>query len=61
MKGDERQRIYNVGHGQLNLEERLALVNLLARAGYAAKIGRERPENKPGAAYIYFVEYWNEN
>lgn len=59
--GNGRQRVYNVGSGQLNAEERLELVKILARAGYAARVGRERPDGKPQAAYVYFVEYWNEN
>lgn len=56
----ERRRIYNVCGGQLNAEERLDLAKMLVRAGYAARIGRERPEGKPNGALIYFVEYWQE-
>ena len=31
---------------------------LLIKAGYVAKIGKERKDNK--GAYTYFVEYWKE-
>lgn len=58
---DARQRVYNVDGGQLNQEERLDLLKLLARAGYSVRIGREKPQDKPNGAYIYFVEYWREN
>ena len=58
---NSRQRVYNVDGGQLNQEERLDLLKLLARAGYSVRIGREKPKDKPNGAYIYFVEYWREN
>lgn len=58
--GESRQRIYGVDGGQLNQEERLDLVKMLARAGYAARVGREKPQEKPNGAYVYFVEYWRE-
>lgn len=58
---NSRQRVYNVDGGQLNQEERLDLLKLLARAGYSVRVGREKPKDKPNGAYTYFVEYWREN
>lgn len=57
----KRQRIYGVGRGQLNADERLEIVKLLAKAGYTVRVGCERPDGKTNGANIYFVEYWYEN
>lgn len=55
----QKQRIYSIKNNSLNEQDRLNLVTLLVKAGYTARIGREKP--KPNAAYIYYVEYWEEN
>ena len=56
----KRQRIYGVGRGQLNADERLELAKLLIKAGYSARVGSERQNSKANAANIYFVEYWQD-
>ncbi|MCD7722733.1 MAG: resolvase [Clostridiales bacterium] len=56
----ERQRIYNRKNNGLNEKERLELANLLLKAGYAVKIGREK-RNANSTAYTYFVEHWVES
>lgn len=53
----ERCRIYNL-LGKMNDQDRAELTTLLVKAGYAARIGREREGNK--GAYTYFVEFWKE-
>lgn len=52
------------GSVQWNEEDRLKLVTLLAKAGYAVKIGRQTvpgqdPEKK-NAQMEYTVEFWEE-
>ena len=58
IEGSTRQRIYGGGFSQ---EDRLELVKLLVKAGYTARIGKERPKGKTSGAYVYFVEYWHES
>lgn len=53
----ERNRIKNLLK-KLNDEDRNTLCCLLIKAGYAARIGKERPEGK--GQTMYFVEYWKE-
>ena len=51
------------GSAQWNEEDRLALVTLLAKAGYAVMIGRRiipGQEEKSNAKQEYVVEYWEE-
>lgn len=43
---------------KLNDEDRNTLCCLLIKAGYAARIGQERPGGK--AQTMYFVESWKE-
>ncbi len=43
---------------KLNDEDRNALCCLLIKAGYAARIGKERPDGKGKA--VYFVGFWEE-
>lgn len=43
---------------KLNDEDRNTLVCLIAKAGYAVRIGKERPGGK--GQTMYFVEYWEE-
>lgn len=52
-----RNRINNLLF-KLNDEDRNSLVQLLAKAGYAVRIGKERPGGKGQTKY--FVEYWEE-
>lgn len=54
-----RYRITAVGFGVLNEADRLALIGILSRAGYATKQDRYKP-NPKSAAYKYFVEYWED-
>ena len=53
----KRQRIYSVKGSSLNEADRLQIASLLIKAGYAVKIGRE----KPGNSWVYFIEYWEES
>ena len=53
-----RDRIYNF-LGKINDEDRNTLVCLLAKAGYAVRIGKEKLEGKRQT--VYFVEYWRED
>lgn len=49
------------GSAQWSEEDRLQLVSILAKAGYAVKIGRRMvpgTENKPKPQMEYTVEYW---
>lgn len=57
MDNQERHKIRNLLH-KLNDEDRNTLVCLLAKAGYAVRIGKERPSGK--GQTMYFVEYWEE-
>jgi hypothetical protein len=43
---------------KLNDDDRNQLVCLLAKAGYAVRIGKERPGGR--GQTIYFVEFWEE-
>lgn len=54
---ERRQRIKNL-LGKINDEDRQQLVCLLAKAGYAVRIGKERPGGK--GQTMYFVEFWEE-
>lgn len=55
-----RQRIYNVKNNALNEQERLDLARMLAKAGYAVRLGRVK-QNPKSNTYTYFVEYWEES
>lgn len=52
-----RYRIKNLLQ-KLNDEDRNALCCLLIKAGYAARIGKERREGSRQT--MYFVEFWEE-
>lgn len=53
-----RKRIYSVKNNALNEQDRLALANLLIKAGYTVKIGIEK---KPGSKVnVKFVEFWED-
>lgn len=51
----EKHRIRNLLQ-KLNDDDRNQLCCLLIKAGYAARIGKERPGGKGQA--MYFVEFW---
>lgn len=53
----KRQRIYSL-MGKINDDDRNSLCCLLVKAGYAVRIGKERPGGK-GQTKSY-VEYWVE-
>lgn len=53
----QRQRIY-IPLNKLNDEDRRIIGGYLLKAGYAVKIGSEKPEGKKASRY--FVEYWEE-
>lgn len=60
-----RNRIYSLRKGsvQWNEEDRLALANMLVKAGYAVRIGRREvpgSEGKSNSQKEYFVEYWED-
>lgn len=53
-----RKRIYSVKNNALNEQDRLALANLLIKAGYTVKIGIEK---KLGSKVnVKFVEFWED-
>lgn len=52
----KRQRIYSL-MGKIN-DDRNSLCCLLVKAGYAVRIGKERPGGKGQTKY--YVEYWVE-
>lgn len=54
---EERQRIYNLST-KLNDNDRQEIAALLIKAGYAVRIGRDRPRD--AKSYQYFVEFWKE-
>ncbi len=53
----ERQKISNLLN-KLNDDDRTNLCCLLLKAGYAARIGKEKVG--PKGKTTYFVEYWEE-
>lgn len=53
----EKHKIKNLLQ-KLNDEDRNTLCCLLIKAGYAARIGKERPGSK--GKTMYFVEFWEE-
>lgn len=53
-----RNRIRNLLM-KLNDEDRNTLCCLLVKAGYAVRIGKERPGGK--GQTMYFVEFWEES
>lgn len=57
MADKERHRIKNLLM-KLNDDDRNTLVCLLAKSGYAVRIGKEVPDGKKQA--MYFVEFWEE-
>ena len=58
MKDQERFRIKNLLF-KLNDEDRNILCCLLVKAGYAVRIGKERPGGKGQTQY--YVEFWRED
>lgn len=54
-----RYRITTIGFGVLNESDRLQLIQLLSKAGYATRQGRFKP-NPKSAAYKYYIEYWED-
>jgi hypothetical protein len=55
------KRIYSQKTGALNEQDRLALASMLLKAGYTARVGREKPAGKANSQYVYYVEYWEED
>lgn len=55
MADKEKHKIRNLLQ-KLNDDDRNQLCCLLIKAGYAARIGKERPGGK--GKTMYFVEYW---
>jgi len=53
-----KQRIYSLKTGSLNETERLEIARLLLKAGYTARLGRERPAGKNSGNFDYFIEFW---
>ena len=53
-----KQRIYSLKDGSLNENDRLEIARLLLKAGYAARLGREKPAGKSNGNYEYFIEFW---
>ena len=55
-----KQRIYSLKTGSLNENDRLEIARLLLKAGYTARLGRERPVGKSNGSFEYFIEFWSE-
>lgn len=55
----QKQRIYSIRDNSLNESDRLDIARLLIKAGYSARIGREKPAGKSNASYKYFIEFWD--
>lgn len=53
-----RQRIYILKGQSLSETEKLDLCRLLIKAGYAAKIGKCKPQGKN--TYEHFIEFWED-
>jgi len=53
-----RGRIKEIAHNKLTEADRLALANLLVKAGYSVRIGREKEGSK--STYRHFVEFWSD-
>lgn len=49
-----RYRISDIGFSRLNEEDRLQLIQLLSKVGYATRQGRFKP-NPKSAAYKYYI------
>lgn len=54
----ERKRIYVLKGRTLTDAERLELCRLLIKAGYAAKLGKEKQSGKQ--TYEHFIEFWED-
>ena len=54
-----RQKIYNQKDGTLNEQDRLLLANLLVKANYNVRRGKEKDPTKKNS-YIHFVEFWTD-
>lgn len=54
-----RYRITAVGFGVLNESDRLQLIQLLSKAGYATRLGRLKV-NPKSTTYKYYVDYWED-
>lgn len=53
-----KQRITCTGVGTFNAEDRVAIAQILVKAGYTVRIGKEKLPNKNTTTY--FVEFWGE-
>lgn len=56
-----KNRVYSQKSGALNETDRIEIARLLIKAGYSVRLGREKPAGKQNGAFIYFIEYWEEN
>ena len=52
-------RIYSQKNGSLNEQDRLALAQLLIKAGYTVRLGKEKQNQRQNAQYTHYVEYWD--
>ena len=50
-------RIQPQKNGSLTESERLDIARLLVKGGYTVRIGKEKPTNKPNAAYVCYIEF----
>lgn len=56
---DKRCKIYVLKGRHLSESDQLKLCELLIKAGYAAKLGKEKPPGKN--TYNHYVEYWEDD
>lgn len=57
MDTPKRNRIYGANSASLNEEDRRTLCLILIKAGYCARLGKEKAVN---GKTVTFVEYWME-
>lgn len=53
-------KIKNQKTGNLSEADRLMLAQLLIKAGYTARLGKERKSEKAGVPYEHYVEFWED-
>lgn len=50
-------RIQPQKNGSMTEADRLDMARLLIKAGYTVRIDKEKPSNKPNAAYVWFIDF----
>lgn len=58
MNNEKRTRIYILKGRALTEAERLDLCRLLIKAGYSARLGKEKKDGKN--TYEHYIEFWED-